>query len=95
MTVASRWTGLATVNRVLLLIRERVIASMRRAHAQGWRFGRPRTHQVDVAHARTFLGQGLSLRATGAKRAALRSKSLSRDSIKTSAPVAPWKFPRV
>jgi DNA invertase Pin-like site-specific DNA recombinase len=46
------------------LIRDRVLAGLRRARAEGQHLGRPRKHQVDVAHARTLLGQGLSLRAT-------------------------------
>src|SRR5262245_1310905 len=45
------------------LIRERVIAGIRRARAQGQRLGRPRKHAIDVAHARTLVAQGLSLRA--------------------------------
>jgi len=45
------------------LIRERVIAGIRRAQAQGRRFGRPRLHHVDPERARALLAQGLSLRA--------------------------------
>ncbi len=45
------------------LIRERVIAGMRRAKAEGRRFGRPRLHRVDPERARALLAQGLSLRA--------------------------------
>jgi len=45
------------------LIRERVIAGIRRAKAQGRRFGRPRLHHVDPERARALLAQGLSLRA--------------------------------
>jgi DNA invertase Pin-like site-specific DNA recombinase len=45
------------------LIRERVIAGVRRAQAQGRRLGRPRIHHVDPARARALLTQGLSLRA--------------------------------
>jgi DNA invertase Pin-like site-specific DNA recombinase len=47
------------------LIRDRVIAGIRRARSQGRRFGRPRVHHVDLARARALLGQGLSLRAVG------------------------------
>ncbi len=47
------------------LIRDRVIAGIRHARAQGRRFGRPRVQHVDLARARTLLGQGLSLRAVG------------------------------
>ena len=46
------------------LIRDRVLAGLRRARAEGRHLGRPPKHQVDVGHARTLLGQGLSLRAT-------------------------------
>lgn len=45
------------------LIRDRVIAGIRRAKAQGRRLGRPRKHQVDVACARASLEAGMSLRA--------------------------------
>ncbi len=45
------------------LIRERVIAGVRRAKAQGRRLGRPRKHHVDVAEARRMLAAGRSLRA--------------------------------
>jgi DNA invertase Pin-like site-specific DNA recombinase len=47
------------------LIRDRVIAGLRRAKAQGKRLGRPQLHQVDVAEARRLMAQGLSLRAAG------------------------------
>jgi DNA invertase Pin-like site-specific DNA recombinase len=43
------------------LIRDRVIAGMRRARAQGIRIGRPRT-LIDVRRARALLGKGQSLR---------------------------------
>ena len=46
------------------LIRDRVLAGLRRARAEGQYLGRPRKHQVDVDHARALLRQGLSLRAT-------------------------------
>lgn len=45
------------------LIRERVIAGIKRAKAQGRRLGRPRRYQVDVARVQEMIGQGLSLRA--------------------------------
>jgi DNA invertase Pin-like site-specific DNA recombinase len=45
------------------LIRERVVAGVRRAKARGRRLGRPRLHHVDPARARALLAQGLSLRA--------------------------------
>ena len=45
------------------LIRDRVIAGIKRAKAQGRRLGRPRRYQVDVARVRAMMGQGLSLRA--------------------------------
>src|SRR5207249_9727580 len=46
------------------LIRDRVLAGLRRARAEGRHLGRPRKYQVDLVRARTLLGQGLSLRAT-------------------------------
>ena len=45
------------------LIRDRVVAGLRRAKAQGRRLGRPRRHHVDVAEARALVAAGLSLRA--------------------------------
>lgn len=45
------------------LIRDRVIAGIRRAQAQGRRLGRPRQHHVDLARALHLREQGLSLRA--------------------------------
>jgi DNA invertase Pin-like site-specific DNA recombinase len=45
------------------LIRDRVIAGIRRAKAQGRRLGRPRAYQVDVNRARALQGDGLSMRA--------------------------------
>jgi DNA invertase Pin-like site-specific DNA recombinase len=45
------------------LIRDRVIAGIRRARAQGRRIGRPRQQQVDLAQAIQLREQGLSLRA--------------------------------
>lgn len=44
------------------LIRDRVIAGIRRAQAQGRRLGRPRKYQVDGKRARTLLAEGTSLR---------------------------------
>ena len=46
------------------LIRDRVMAGLRRARAQGRRLGRPKQHHVDPARARQLLADGLSLRAT-------------------------------
>lgn len=45
------------------LIRDRVIAGIKRAKAQGRRLGRPRRYRVDVARVKEMIGQGLSLRA--------------------------------
>jgi DNA invertase Pin-like site-specific DNA recombinase len=45
------------------LIRDRVVAGLRRAKAQGRRLGRPRRHHVDVEQARALVAEGLSLRA--------------------------------
>jgi DNA invertase Pin-like site-specific DNA recombinase len=45
------------------LIRDRVVAGLRRAKAQGRRLGRPRRQHVDVDEARVLMGQGMSLRA--------------------------------
>jgi DNA invertase Pin-like site-specific DNA recombinase len=45
------------------LIRERVVAGIRRAKAKGRHLGRPRLHHVDPARARALLAQGRSLRA--------------------------------
>ncbi len=44
------------------LIRERVVAGLRRARARGRRLGRPRQHHVDLIRAQTLLADGLSLR---------------------------------
>jgi len=46
------------------LIRERVIAGVRRARALWKHLGRPRIHAVDAIAARAMLAKGLSLRAT-------------------------------
>jgi DNA invertase Pin-like site-specific DNA recombinase len=45
------------------LIRDRVLAGLRRARAQGRRLGRPRTQHTDPDRARELLAKGLSLRA--------------------------------
>jgi DNA invertase Pin-like site-specific DNA recombinase len=45
------------------LIRDRVIAGIRRAKAHGRQFGRPRRYHVDLERARALLADGLSLRA--------------------------------
>ena len=47
------------------LIRERVIAGVRRAKAQGRHLGRPRRHRVDTDRVRELLAGGLSVRAVG------------------------------
>jgi len=47
------------------LIRDRVVAGIRRARARGQALGRPRVHDVDVVRAKELLAQGLSLRAIG------------------------------
>lgn len=44
------------------LIRDRVIAGIRRAKAHGRRLGRPRRYNVDAERAGTLFAQGLSLR---------------------------------
>jgi DNA invertase Pin-like site-specific DNA recombinase len=59
------------------LIRDRVIAGLRRARAQGRRLGRPQLHPIDLAAARELLAQGLSLRAV-ARRFGSHHTSLSR-----------------
>ena len=45
------------------LIRDRVLAGMKRARAQGRRLGRPRVHRVDADEASALLASGLGLRA--------------------------------
>jgi DNA invertase Pin-like site-specific DNA recombinase len=45
------------------LIRDRVMAGLRRAKAQGRHLGRPRRHHIDLAAARALVAEGLSLRA--------------------------------
>ncbi len=45
------------------LIRDRVMAGLRRAKAQSRRLGRPRQHQFDAEEARELVASGLSLRA--------------------------------
>ncbi|PYN83567.1 MAG: hypothetical protein DMD96_01655 [Candidatus Rokuibacteriota bacterium] len=45
------------------LIRERVIAGVRRARALGKHLGRPRVHRVDVVRALALRADGWSLRA--------------------------------
>jgi DNA invertase Pin-like site-specific DNA recombinase len=49
------------------LIRDRVLAGLRRAKAQGRRLGRPRVHHVDVDRVRALLSEGLSLCAVARK----------------------------
>ena len=45
------------------LIRDRVVAGLRRAKAQGRRLGRPRRHHIDVPEVRALQATGLSIRA--------------------------------
>jgi len=45
------------------LIRDRVVAGLRRAKAQGRHLGRPRRYEIDGDEARALLAEGLSLRA--------------------------------
>ena len=45
------------------LIRDRVMAGLRPAKAQGRHLGRPRQHHIDLAQARALVAEGLSLRA--------------------------------
>jgi DNA invertase Pin-like site-specific DNA recombinase len=45
------------------LIRDRVVAGLRRAKAQGRRLGRPRVHRIDTEQAQQLLASGISLRA--------------------------------
>lgn len=45
------------------LIRDRVLAGIRRARAKGRHLGRPRVHRVDVERAAELLAGGASLRA--------------------------------
>jgi DNA invertase Pin-like site-specific DNA recombinase len=44
------------------LIRDRVIAGLRRAQARGQRVGRPRKYRVELRQALDYKAQGLSLR---------------------------------
>jgi DNA invertase Pin-like site-specific DNA recombinase len=46
------------------LIRERVIAGVRRARALGKHLGRPKIHHVDIARAQALRAEGQSWRAT-------------------------------
>jgi len=55
------WTDIAEFEAEL--IRERVIAGVRRAKAKGKKLGRPRKSKVDAVRARVALEQGQSLRA--------------------------------
>src|SRR5262245_42325601 len=47
------------------LIRERVVAGMRRARSQGVRVGRPKKHDLDPDQVAALRGQGLSLGEIG------------------------------
>jgi DNA invertase Pin-like site-specific DNA recombinase len=64
------------------LIRERVVAGLRRAKAQGRRLGRPRLYNVDVARARAMLDEGLSLRAV-ARRLEVHPTAVTRELART------------
>jgi DNA invertase Pin-like site-specific DNA recombinase len=59
------------------LIRDRVIAGIRRARAQGQRLGRPRQHHVDLDRARALLHDGVSLRGV-ARALAVHPTAISR-----------------
>jgi DNA invertase Pin-like site-specific DNA recombinase len=59
------------------LIRERVVAGMRRAKAQGRHLGRPAVHRIDAAQVRSMLADGLSLRQIG-KRLGVHPFAVSR-----------------
>ena len=64
------------------LIRDRVIAGIRRAKAQGKRLGRPRRHHVDPDRARELIGGGASLRAV-ARALGVHPSAVSRALIAT------------
>ena len=68
------------------LIRDRVIAGMRRARLAGVRLGRPKT-LIDVRRARVLLSEGKSLRET-AKAMGLAPSTLSAAVRKSSLPAA-------
>jgi DNA invertase Pin-like site-specific DNA recombinase len=70
------------------LIRERVLAGLKRAKAQGRRLGRPQRHVVDPVRAAALRGQGLSLRAV-ARRLGLPSSAASAVARTCSKPLAP------
>jgi len=59
------------------LIRDRVIAGIRRAKAQGRRLGRPRRYLVDAGRARDLLRQGVSLRGV-ARELAVHPSAIAR-----------------
>jgi DNA invertase Pin-like site-specific DNA recombinase len=59
------------------LIRERVIAGVRRARQNGRQLGRPRTYHVDIVRASELLKSGSSLRAT-ARALGVHPSSISR-----------------
>jgi DNA invertase Pin-like site-specific DNA recombinase len=59
------------------LIRDRVIAGMRRARAAGKHLGRRPRHSIDVAEATAMLSDGLSLRAA-ARRLGIHPFALKR-----------------
>src|SRR5215472_12976282 len=59
------------------LIRDRVLAGLRRARARGRHLGRPRQYDVDVATVRDLIAQGLSRRAV-ARRLGVHHSAISR-----------------
>lgn len=65
------------------LIRDRVVAGLRRAQALGRRIGRPRRYHVDPDEARRLLGTGLSVRAM-ARGLGVHPSAVSRTLVKES-----------
>jgi len=59
------------------LIRDRVIAGIRRAKSQGRRLGRPRRYVVDAGRARDLIQQGVSMRGV-ARELAVHHSSVAR-----------------
>jgi len=71
------------------LIRERVVAGMRRARAAGRHLGRPAVHAIDTAAATAMLADGLSLRQIG-KRLGVHPFAVRR-AVTKAGPQAPRK----
>jgi DNA invertase Pin-like site-specific DNA recombinase len=65
------------------LIRERVVAGIRRARAQGRHVGRPAKYRVDPAAARALLADGTSLRGT-ARRLGVHPSAVRRALARTT-----------